>query len=111
LRAVKFIGSTPGGKKVAEVCGKNMKKGAFELGGSDPFIVFEDADIDLATSKAIVGRLHTNGQACNNSKRFIVHEAVYDEFVESLTKKLKDYVKIGDPMDQNTTIGPLSMEK
>ena len=75
------MGSTFGGKAVAEVCGRNMKRGAFELGGSDPFIVFEDADLDLATTKAIAGRLHTNGQACNNSKRFIVKDAVYDDFV------------------------------
>ena len=75
---MKFVGSTVGGKTVAELCGKFMKKGAFELGGSDPFIVFDDADLDWATSRAIVGRLHTNGQACNNSKRFIVHKKVYD---------------------------------
>ena len=70
---MKFVGSTVGGKKVAETCGRAMKKGAFELGGSDSFLVFADADIDLAVSKAIVSRLHTNGQACNNAKRFIVH--------------------------------------
>ena len=61
LRGVKFVGSTAGGKKVAEICGRHMKRGAFELGGSDPFIVFEDADLDLAASKAIIGRLHTSG--------------------------------------------------
>ena len=75
---MKFVGSTAGGKKVAETCGKAMKKGAFELGGSDAFIVFDDADIDLAVSKAITARLHTNGQACNNAKRFIIHENVYE---------------------------------
>ncbi len=79
---MKFVGSTVGGKTVAEVCGRHMKRGAFELGGSDPFIVFEDADLDLATTKAIVGRLHTNGQACNNSKRFLIHDSVYDDFVD-----------------------------
>lgn len=87
-----------------------MKRGAFELGGSDPFIVMHDADLDLATSKAIVGRLHTNGQACNNSKRFIIHSKVYDEFVELLLKKLHAHVKIGDPLDPTVTIGPLSMK-
>ena len=69
---MKFIGSTPGGKKVAEICGKAMKKAAFELGGSDSFIVYEDADLDLAVSKALISRLHTNGQACNNAKRFLI---------------------------------------
>jgi succinate-semialdehyde dehydrogenase/glutarate-semialdehyde dehydrogenase len=78
VRAVKFVGSTSGGKNVAEACGRAMKRSAFELGGSDPFIVFDDADLDLATTKAIVGRLHTNGQACNNSKRFLIQDTVYD---------------------------------
>jgi succinate-semialdehyde dehydrogenase/glutarate-semialdehyde dehydrogenase len=72
LASVKFVGSTAGGKKVAETCGRHMKRAVFELGGSDPFIVFEDADIDLAVKKAIAARLHTNGQACNNAKRFII---------------------------------------
>ena len=57
---------------MAEVCGRSMKKGAFELGGSDSFIVYEDADLDLAVSKALISRLHTNGQACNNAKRFLI---------------------------------------
>ena len=58
---VKFIGSTVAGKKVAEIAGRYMKKGAFELGGSDPFIVLDDADVDLAVSKSIFGRLANNG--------------------------------------------------
>lgn len=108
---MKFVGSTQGGKKVAELCGKSMKRGAFELGGSDPFIVLDDADIELATTKAIIGRLHTNGQACNNSKRFIISDKVYDEFVHKLLAKLDKYVKIGDPLDSATTIGPLAMQR
>ncbi len=59
---------------MAEICGKNMKRGAFELGGSDPCIILKDADLDLATTKAIGGRLHTNGQACNNHKRFLIQD-------------------------------------
>jgi succinate-semialdehyde dehydrogenase/glutarate-semialdehyde dehydrogenase len=58
---MKFVGSTEGGKKLAALCGAHMKKGAFELGGSDAFIVCNDANIDVATDKAIRGRLHTNG--------------------------------------------------
>ena len=65
-----------------------MKRGAFELGGSDPFIVFNDADLYLATSKAIAGRMHTNGQACNNSKRFLIQDKVYDDFKSLLIEKL-----------------------
>jgi succinate-semialdehyde dehydrogenase / glutarate-semialdehyde dehydrogenase len=81
LRAVKFVGSTAGGKKIAEQCGKAMKKGSFELGGSDPFILLEDADLDFSADKAVAGRMKGNGQSCNNSKRFIIHESVYDQFV------------------------------
>ena len=69
-----------------------MKKGAFELGGSDPFIVFNDADLDLAVTKAIGARLHTNGQACNNAKRFIIQDKVYDQFKSQLIERLKSYV-------------------
>jgi len=61
LAAVKFVGSTQGGKKIASMCGAAMKKSAFELGGSDPFIVLEDADLDLAVSKARTSRLMNNG--------------------------------------------------
>ena len=88
-----------------------MKKSVFELGGSDAFIVLEDADIDLAVSKAITGRLHTNGQACNNSKRFIIQHNKYEEFTQKLLIKLKEYVKIGDPMEKGTTIGPLAQKR
>lgn len=88
-----------------------MKRAVFELGGSDAFIVFDDADIDLAVEKAIIARLHANGQACNNAKRFLIQKNVYDEFVSKLKSKLDQYIKIGDPMDINTTIGPLISQK
>lgn len=88
-----------------------MKKGCFELGGSDPFIVCDDANIDVAAAKAVQGRLHTNGQACNNSKRFIISDKIYDEFKAALITKIKEFVKIGDPMDSQTTIGPLASDK
>jgi succinate-semialdehyde dehydrogenase/glutarate-semialdehyde dehydrogenase len=72
VRSIKFVGSTAGGKKVAEIAGRAMKRGAYELGGSDPCIIFEDADLELATTKGMIGRLHSNGQACNNHKRFLI---------------------------------------
>lgn len=108
---VKFIGSTAAGKQVASTAGKHLKKGAFELGGADPFVVLPDADMDLAVEKAIRGRLRNTGQSCNNSKRFILHEQIYDEFKERLIIKLKEQVVIGDPLDEKTTIGPLSSKK
>lgn len=88
-----------------------MKKAALELGGSDPFIVLDDANIDMAATKAITGRMKTNGQACNNAKRFIIQEGVYDKFVQKLIQKLNEYIKIGDPMDENVTIGPIVNQK
>jgi succinate-semialdehyde dehydrogenase/glutarate-semialdehyde dehydrogenase len=84
-----------------------MKRGAFELGGSDPFIVFDDADLELATNKAIVGRLGCNGQACINSKRFIIHDKIYDQFKQMLVEKLDKHIKIGDPSNPNVNLGPL----
>lgn len=78
MKSIKLVGSTPVGKMVAQKAGKQMMKCTFELGGSDPFIVLDDADIELAVAKAYDGRFKCNAQACNNSKRFIVHEAVYD---------------------------------
>ena len=87
-----------------------MKKAAFELGGSDAFIVSEDADIDYAVDKAILGRLNNTGQSCNNSKRFIINEKVYDEFKSKLLAKLDGQV-IGDPMDPNVLLGPLANKK
>jgi len=111
VATLKFVGSTEVGKKLAEQCGRAMKRCAFELGGSDPFIVFDDAEIDLAVSKALQGRLHTTGQACNNAKRFIIHENIYNEFMSKLKSQLDSYIKVGDPMDPETTIGPLSMQK
>jgi succinate-semialdehyde dehydrogenase / glutarate-semialdehyde dehydrogenase len=90
VSAVKFIGSTFAGKKVAEVAGRYVKRGAFELGGADPFIILDDADMDLVVHKAIIGRLANNGQSCINSKRFIVHEKHYDEFKKILIAKLSE---------------------
>jgi acyl-CoA reductase-like NAD-dependent aldehyde dehydrogenase len=87
-----------------------MKKCLFELGGSDAFLVLDDADVKLAASKAIIGRLHNNGQSCINSKRFIIHEKVYDDFKKYVIEELRQQ-KIGDPMDPSITIGPLVNKK
>lgn len=86
-----------------------MKKGSFELGGSDPFIVLEKADLNLAVEKAIIGRMGCNGQACINAKRFIIHEKVYNEFKQQLIEKVGN-LTIGDPMDPNINVGPLAVK-
>jgi len=81
------------------MCAKYMKKGTFELGGSDPMIVCEDVDINFVVEKAMKARLGTNGQACNNAKRFFVHESIYDAFIHNLILRLNTDVVIGNPMD------------
>ena len=88
-----------------------MKKGTFELGGNDPFIVLKEANVDLAVEKAYVSRMASNGQACINAKRFIVNETRYDEFKEKLIQKIVDSSVIGDPMDPKVTVGPLAMAR
>ncbi|RYG54313.1 MAG: aldehyde dehydrogenase family protein, partial [Chitinophagaceae bacterium] len=81
-----------------------------ELGGSDAFIVLDDADIDLAVDKAFLGRFSNMGQACTSAKRIIVVDEVADEFLEKFQRKLNN-LKVGDPMDKATDIGPLSSEE
>ena len=107
IRGVSFTGSSGGGSKIASWAGKYCKKAVMELGGSDPFIVLKDADISFAVQQGIEGRLKNGGQVCIASKRFIVEESIYEEFKSTLVEKVKD-VKIGDPMDENTKIGPLA---
>ncbi|MFT6749081.1 MAG: succinate-semialdehyde dehydrogenase/glutarate-semialdehyde dehydrogenase [Flavobacterium sp.] len=104
-----LTGSENAGSSLAEIAGKNIKKTVLELGGNDPFIVLEDADIDRATDLAIKGRIVNNGQSCVASKRFIVMEEVADEFLEKFTKKM-EALKLGDPMNKETQLGPLSSQ-
>ena len=109
IKAVTLTGSEPAGKKGAESCGKVLKKTVLELGGSDPFIVLEDAAIDAAVKTAITARLINNGQSCIAAKRFIVVEKVYDEFEKKFVE-LMNKVKIGDPMNPETELGPIARE-
>ncbi len=89
-----------------------MKPAAFELGGSDAFIVREDIeDMSSVVKNAIKGRMKANAQSCNNSKRFIIHESLYDKFKEELILQLQRDEVIGDPLEENTTLGPLSSSK
>jgi succinate-semialdehyde dehydrogenase/glutarate-semialdehyde dehydrogenase len=107
VRGCSLTGSGKAGQSVGEYCGKHLKKCVMELGGADPLIVLEDADLDKAAKVGVSARMRNNAQACTNAKRFIVHESVYDEFKEKVIEQLKTFVK-GDPMDENTTLGPLS---
>jgi succinate-semialdehyde dehydrogenase/glutarate-semialdehyde dehydrogenase len=103
---VAFTGESKTGKHVMEVAGSLMKRVTLELGGSDPMIVCEDADIDKALTGASVGRFYNCGQACLAVKRLYVVESVYDQFVEKLVGKVQR-LKVGNGMDKDTRLGPM----
>ena len=105
--AVTLTGSEGAGRSVAAAAGKNLKKSVVELGGSDPFIVMPSADFESAVSTAVTARMINNGQSCIAAKRFIIHERIYDRFVEEFVKRVAK-VRVGDPMDENTELGPLA---
>ena len=107
IRGVALTGSEAAGAVVAARAGQNLKKTTMELGGSDAFIVLEDADVDKAVKCAIIGRMGNAGQACTASKRFIVVEAVADQFLEKFQTAMQIF-KPGDPLDKQTTLAPLS---
>ena len=107
IRAVALTGSEAAGAVVAAQAGKQLKKSTMELGGSDAFIVLEDADLDKAVKHAVSGRMGNSGQACTASKRFIVVEPLADSFLKKFQAALENF-KPGDPMDKQTTLAPLS---
>ena len=107
VRAISLTGSERAGSIVASEAGKYLKKSVLELGGSDPFIVLEDADIDYASKMAVIARLQNAGQSCIAAKRFILHKKIATSFIEKLIEQL-NVLKIGDPLDSSTDIGPLT---
>jgi succinate-semialdehyde dehydrogenase/glutarate-semialdehyde dehydrogenase/succinyl-CoA reductase len=106
INAVTFTGSVPVGAKVAQRATSQLKKTVLELGGSDPFIVCEDADVEKASSGAVKGRFINCGQSCIASKRFIVVKKVANEFIEKFVQKA-ERLKVGDPLSDDTDVGPL----
>lgn len=110
VQGVALTGSERGGSTVAKVAGENLKKTTLELGGMDPFIVLDDANMEDVVDIAWRSRLYNNGQECTSSKRFIVMEDVYDEFVEQLKHNFSK-VKPGDPLDSDTTLAPMNTKK
>lgn len=109
ISAVTLTGSTRAGKAVAAQAGETLKKTVLELGGSDPYIILEDADVKKAAETCATSRLINSGQSCIAAKRFIVTEKVYDEFVEEFTQIMKSK-KVGDPFEEGTDVGPQARE-
>ncbi|EMA08871.1 succinate-semialdehyde dehydrogenase/glutarate-semialdehyde dehydrogenase [Haloarcula quadrata] len=105
VRAATLTGSGPAGRAVAETAGKHLKKTVLELGGSDPFIVLDDADLDAALETGVQARTLNGGQSCIAAKRFIVHTDVYDEYVDRLVAAFEG-LTVGDPMSDETDVGP-----
>lgn len=110
IKGVSLTGSEAAGASVASEAGKYLKKSVLELGGSDAFIILEDADIDKAVEWAVVGRINNNGECCVAAKRFIAVESIADEFLKKFTDKMSK-LKVGDPMDRTTELGPLCTEE
>jgi succinate-semialdehyde dehydrogenase/glutarate-semialdehyde dehydrogenase len=106
---VSVTGSERAGAAVAEVAGRNLKKVVLELGGSDPFIVLDTADMSATVERATRARMGNAGQACNAAKRFMVADSIYDEFVEQFTNAMSKLTP-GDPTDAASDFGPLSSE-
>ena len=109
IKGVALTGSVKAGKIVAGRAGLNLKKSTMELGGSDAFIVLEDADLDKTVKWAVWSKMNNTGQCCDAAKRFIVVEELADRFLDKFQAALAEF-KPGDPMDEATTLAPLSTE-
>lgn len=107
IKAVTLTGSTPAGKSVASVAGSMLKKSVLELGGSDPYLILEDADIEIAARLCVTSRLLNAGQSCIGAKRFIIVDSVYEAFKAEFVALMGE-AKYGDPLDPQTAIGPLT---
>jgi succinate-semialdehyde dehydrogenase/glutarate-semialdehyde dehydrogenase len=109
IKGVALTGSVPAGRSIAARAGQNLKPSSMELGGSDAFIVLEDADLDHTVKWAVWGRMYNDGQTCCAAKRFIVVDKIAEAFLAKFQAALRA-LKAGDPMDEKTTLGPLSTE-
>jgi succinate-semialdehyde dehydrogenase/glutarate-semialdehyde dehydrogenase len=105
IKAVTLTGSTAAGISVAKAAGEQLKKTVLELGGSDPYLVLEDADLDKAADTCVNSRLINGGQSCIAAKRFIIVESIYNDFEKLFVEKMKSK-KMGDPFDDSNSLGP-----
>jgi succinate-semialdehyde dehydrogenase/glutarate-semialdehyde dehydrogenase len=109
VRGIALTGSERAGEALASRAGKNLKKSTMELGGSDAFIVLPDADLEHTVKMAVVGRFGNNGQTCIGAKRFIIVDSLKERFLEAFSQAA-ERLKLGDPLDESVTLGPLSSE-
>ena len=109
VRGVTLTGSAAAGQYVGQKAAAELKKTVLELGANDAYLVFDDADIDLAVKECVNGRIYNNGETCIAAKRFIVAEKVYDEFRKKFVQSMSN-VKMGDPNDEQTQLGPIARE-
>ncbi|MGP4071363.1 aldehyde dehydrogenase family protein [Piscibacillus sp. B03] len=107
---ISFTGSTPVGKHIGKIAGSMLKRVALELGGNNPFIVLQDANVDKAVDAAIFGKFIHQGQICMSINRFIIHQDHYDEFVNKFVDRVKE-IPCGDPTNPETIVGPLINEE
>ncbi|MGD9592354.1 MAG: NAD-dependent succinate-semialdehyde dehydrogenase [Candidatus Berkiella sp.] len=109
VKAITLTGSNKAGEAVAQLAGSQTKKTVLELGGSDPYIILKDADLNLAIEKCVESRMLNAGQSCIAAKRFIIEQSIFDDFVEGFRNKLTQYVP-NDPFDDAANLAPLATE-
>ena len=107
IRGITLTGSPNAGKIIGEKAGAELKKTVLELGSNDAYLILEDADIEKAVKESVKGRIYNNGETCIASKRFIAVESVYEEFKKAFVKAMSE-LKLGDPNDENTELGPMA---